>query len=134
MIKTPAIGVAQYSISQTEPDTITAIYVSTNSITLGPPVICTGRAKGDTSNGFPGRRTITYWGPDGVVNGIFDWEIEKIGDTFQLLWRMQKGGTPYLPGKVGMPILQGIGIANSATSIIASYWMTPQIVAEMGIT
>jgi catechol 2,3-dioxygenase-like lactoylglutathione lyase family enzyme len=98
MIKTPAIGVAEYSISQTEPDTITAIYVSTNSITLGPPVICTGRAKGDTSNGFPGRRTITYWGPDGVVNGIFDWEIEKIGDTFQLLWRMQKGGTPYLPG------------------------------------
>jgi hypothetical protein len=133
MIKTPVVGVVQYSISQTEANTITAIYTSTANLAAGQPVICTGIAKGDTANGFPGSYSITYLGPDGAVNGAFDWEIESVGDTFQLQWRMKKDGVPYLPGKEGMPVLQGIGIANSATSIIVSYWMTPEIVAEFGL-
>ncbi|HEY3698886.1 MAG TPA: hypothetical protein VGK97_06105 [Spongiibacteraceae bacterium] len=134
MIKTTAIGVVQYSISQTEPNTIDAIYLSTSNLAAGQPVICTGIAKGDTSNGFPGRYAITYLGPDGSVNGAFDWEIESVGDTFKLLWRMKKDGVPYIPGEEGMPVLQGIGIANSPTSIIVSYWTTPEIIVAFGFS
>jgi hypothetical protein len=58
------IGVVQYTISQEEPDTINAICLSTSKVSLRYTVICIGTAKGDTSNGFPGKYEITYWGGD----------------------------------------------------------------------
>lgn len=44
----------------------------------------TGIAHGDTSNGFEGNYTITYFNPDGSVAGVFDLKIEKTGDTYAL--------------------------------------------------
>jgi len=125
-MKTAVIGAVEYAISTAEDNTINARYISTGSMALGEGIICTGKAKGDTSNGFPGRYEIEYFGTDGNTVGIFDWEIERAGGAYRLVWKLQADGG-FIPGKKGDIVFQGFGFPNNETSIVVAYWMTEEI-------
>jgi len=92
------IGVAYYRI-KTGGNVVEAIWYTTrqNKKKLG-----TGIAKGDTSNGFPGNYTITYFNADGNETGTYDLEIEKTGAIYDLFYR-----------KDGKLLFVGVGIETS---------------------
>lgn len=129
-MQTQVIGAVEYRISATEEDVIDARYLSTGSMGQQAGVICRGKAKGDTSSGFPGQYRIQYFGTDGALVGIFDLEIVPVGESFRLIWR-NLAESPTLPGGPGSIVFEGFGFPNSETSIVVCYWMTEAAGAAM---
>ena len=72
-MQTLVIGAVEDRISADEKNVINALYLSTGSMSIQPGVVCSGRAVGDTSNGFPGQYVIQYFGTRGELVGEFDW-------------------------------------------------------------
>ena len=92
------IGVVYYRIRSTG-NAVDAVWYSTS---LGTKDTGTGIAKGDTSNGFPGKYIITYFRPDGSEVGNFELTIEKTGPIYDLSWN-----------KDGKQLFVGVGIDTS---------------------
>lgn len=124
------IGAVQYTISSTEKDVIDARYVSMGSMEAKPGKICTGRAVGDTSSGFPGSYVIQYFDAGDQLAGTYDWSIEAIGDAFRLTWRA-RAGEDRLPSKPGDILYEGIGFASGDRSICVAYWFTEELTRKM---
>ena len=72
VINTRVIGLAEYEISGAEAGVITARYLTFGSA----GAMGTGRAVGDTSNGFPGDYHVQYFDADGKMAGDLDLRIE----------------------------------------------------------
>lgn len=129
-MQSEVVGAVEYRISATEKDVINARYLSTGSMGQQAGAICRGRAKGDTSGGFPGQYRIQYFGTDDALVGIFDLEIAPVGESFRLTWR-NLAENPTLPGGPGVIVFEGFGFPNSETSIVVCYWMTEAVGAAL---
>jgi hypothetical protein len=92
------IGVAYYRIKESG-NVIDAITYTSRQ---DKKVIGTGIAKGDTSNGFPGKYDVTYSNADGNEVDSYDLKIEKTGSIYELFWR-----------KDGELLFVGVGIETS---------------------
>jgi hypothetical protein len=130
MVSTSVIGAVEYRISTDEADCVEARYLSTGSMAQDAGIVCRGKAKGDTSNGFPGTYVIQYFGTNGDLVGEFDWAIEPVGEGFRLTWA-NKATNPTLPMEPGMRVFEGFGFPNSDRSIVVAYWMTEEASARM---
>lgn len=78
------IGVVTYRISSNQ--SLDASWYSTG---LGGNKKGTGIAVGDTLNGFEGIYKITYLEPSGQEAGVFDLEIIKKDEVFNVFWRKE---------------------------------------------
>ena len=125
MINTRLIGVGDYQISTEETDVINARFSTSGPMggTLG-----SGRARGDTSNGFPGDYRVQYLDAAGLLTGDLDLHIEAAGDVYQLTWRHRSENVA-LPAAIGEVVFEGVGIATSDTSIAIAYWMSEKVSA-----
>ncbi|WP_244187593.1 hypothetical protein [Mycobacterium gastri] len=83
MITTRVIGVAEYQISSEEAGVINARYVSSGSVRSSGG-IGSGRARGDTSNGFPGDYRVQYFDAAGELTGDLDLRIQRAGASLLL--------------------------------------------------
>ncbi len=92
------IGVVHYRIRSTG-NAFDAVWYTTS---LSTKETGTGIAKGDTSNGFPGKYIISYFRPDGSEVGNFELTIEKTGPIYNLSWN-----------KDGEQLYVGVGIDTS---------------------
>ena len=92
------IGIVYYQMN-TSGSGLGAVWYSTRSATKEPG---TGVATGDTSNGFAGDYSITYYYPDGSESGTFDLKIEQTGETFALSYSQN-----------GQVLLRGVGLETS---------------------
>ncbi len=95
------IGVVHYRIRSTG-NAFDAVWHTTSSSTKETG---TGIAEGDTSNGFPGKYIITYFGSDGSEVGNFELTIEKTGPIYNLSWN--KDGEQLYAG-VGIDTAEGM--------------------------
>jgi|SRR6516162_5621191 hypothetical protein len=87
-----------------------------------PGAICLGKARGDTSNGFPGDYQIRYFDTEGRPVGDYDWHIEPVGDCYRLTWRNRAGNA--LPTPPGVVVFEGFGFPNTERSIAVAYWLS----------
>lgn len=78
------IGVVTYRISSNE--SLDASWYSTG---LSGYKKGTGTAQGDTSKGFEGLYKITYFDSNGSEIGVFDLEIIKVNEIFQVFWKQE---------------------------------------------
>ena len=92
------IGIVTYQIRPAG-NIIDARWYSTRAPTAE---VGTGIAIGDTSNGFVGDFTITYYFPDGSEVGTFDLKIERLGETYALSYSQN-----------GRVLLTGVGLETS---------------------
>ena len=99
------IGVVHYTIGAGG-GTLDALWHSTRFPADRPG---TGIARGDTSNGFPGRYEITYFLPNGDVSAVLDLVIERSGAVYTLTY-----------SKDGETLLTGIGF-ETADGLSAGY-------------
>ncbi len=96
------IGVAVYTISS-----IGSLDASWYSTELPDGKKGTGIAQGDTSNGFEGVYEITYFNSGGSEIGVYDLEIKKTNEIFQVIWK-----------KESITLFIGVGIEiNGALSV-----------------
>ena len=99
------IGVVYYRI-RPEGDIIDAIWHSTRQ---PEKLTGTGIAHGDTSNGFPGDYSITYFDPNRSETAKFHLKIVQDGPTYKLSY-IQNGEV----------LLMGVGI-ETADGLAAGY-------------
>ncbi|WP_373167936.1 hypothetical protein [Mycobacterium marinum] len=129
MISTRVIGVGEYHISNEQDGVINARYLSTAAMKSGG-AIGVGRARGDTSNGFPGDYRAQYFDAAGDLTGDLDLRIQRSGATYRLTWRHRRQNVS-LPAAVGEVIFEGIGFPSGDRSMAVSYWMTEQVSAAI---
>lgn len=122
MINTRMIGLGEYRISTKENDVINARYITAD---LGAQ-IGSGRATGDTSNGFPGDYRVQYFNAAGELTGDLDLRITAVADSYRLIWRHRRENVS-LPVAVGEIVFEGIGFATSDTSMSLTYWMAEKV-------
>ncbi|MEM7343251.1 MAG: hypothetical protein AAF485_03340 [Chloroflexota bacterium] len=99
------IGIVYYQIRPTG-NVIDATWYSTRSDTKEAGH---GIAKGDTTNGFEGHYTITYFYPDGRESATFDLIIEKQGVIYELSYNQD-----------GKRLLMGVGL-ETPNGLAAGY-------------
>ena len=99
------IGVVNYQIEPTG-NVIDAVWYYSG---LTSNEIGSGKAKGDTSGGFPGEYIVDYFLADGSPAGTFELAIKRAGGIYELSWS-QNGGLLYV----------GVGI-ETACGLTASY-------------
>ena len=92
------IGVGYYR-KTASPEALEATWTTALLFEKG---IGTGVVKGDFSNGYGGRHTVTYYLPDGGNAGTFDLTIEKNGSAYRLTWR-----------KDGVVVFTGLGVETT---------------------
>lgn len=104
--ETEPYGVAKYRIRDAE--TIVGHYLSK----MSPDHLGTDTAIGDTTNGFPGKYSLTTLEVSGRTWGPHDWRLSRRGDLIDLVWREE--------GKV---ISRGFGIVDpeDPASIVVTY-------------
>lgn len=129
MISTRVIGVGEYHISNEQDGVINARYLSTAAMKSGG-AIGVGRARGDTSNGFPGDYRAQYFDAAGDLTGDLDLRIRRSGASYRLTWRHRRQNVS-LPAAVGEVIFEGIGFPSGDRSMAVSYWMTEQVSAAI---
>jgi hypothetical protein len=129
-LQTSVIGAVQYSISDKEDNVVEAIYLSTGSMAQQQGKICRGRAVGDTSNGFPGKYVIQYFGVNDELVGEFDWTIEPVGEGYALTWKNRPSNIS-IPAPEGEVVLEGFGFPNGDKSIVVGYWMSESVSQRM---
>jgi hypothetical protein len=125
MINTRLIGVAEYEISTEQTDVITARFSTSGS---PEPTIGSGRARGDTSNGFPGDYRVQYWDAAGLLTGDLDLHVESSGAGYRLTWRHRRENVR-LPAAIGEVVFEGIGFATGERSMAIAYWMSDKVSA-----
>jgi hypothetical protein len=125
MINTRLIGVGDYQISTEETGVINARFSTsgTTEATIG-----SGRATGDTSNGFPGDYRVQYWDAAGLVTGDLDLHIASAGDGYRLTWRHRRENVR-IPAAIGEVVFEGIGISTGGNSMAIAYWMSDKVSA-----
>ncbi|MCV7198114.1 hypothetical protein [Mycobacterium angelicum] len=126
VINTRVIGLAEYEISSEEPDVITARYLTFGSA----GAMGSGRAVGDTSNGFPGDYHVQYFDADGKMAGDLDLHIASVGESFQLTWRHRRENVR-LPALAGEVIFEGIGFPTGERTMALTYWMSQKLSAAI---
>ncbi|VBA40376.1 hypothetical protein [Mycobacterium attenuatum] len=134
MITTRVIGVGEYQISTEEAGVINARYISFGSAQSGSARsgggIGSGRATGDTSNGFPGDYRVQYFDAAGELTGDLDLRIQRTGASYRLTWR-HRSHIVSLPAAVGEVVFEGIGFANGERSMAIAYWMAERVSAAI---
>ena len=130
MINTMLIGVCEYQISHEETDVIDARWISSDAMDRLDGAICSGRARGDTSNGFPGDYHVQYFDAKGELTGDFDLHIEPVGHSYRLTWcnRPENAGLPAASGEV---VFEGIGFLSGDRSMVLAYWMAEKVSSAM---
>ncbi|MTI86924.1 MAG: hypothetical protein FH748_03030 [Balneolaceae bacterium] len=83
---TTEIGVVYYRIKPNT-DELEATWYASH---LQQKKTGSGIAKGDTSNGYPGAYTVTYFSPDGNKPVIFVLNIKKSGSIYELSWSKEE--------------------------------------------
>lgn len=129
MITTRVIGVGEYQISSQEAGVINARYVSSGSVRSSGG-IGSGRARGDTSNGFPGDYRVQYFDAAGELTGDLDLRIQRAGASYRLTWRHRSQNVS-LPAAVGEVVYEGIGFPNGERSMAIAYWMAERVSAAI---
>lgn len=129
MISTRLIGVGQYQISAEEADVIDMRYVSADS-TTSAATAGSGRALGDTSNGFPGDYRVQYFDDAGELTGDLDLRIQRAGPAYRLIWRHRRQNVS-LPAAVGEVVFEGVGLPDGDRSLAISYWMAEEVSAAI---
>jgi hypothetical protein len=129
MTNTRLIGVGEYQLSTKEPDAINARFSTSAGSTAG--TIGSGRASGDTSNGFPGDYRVQYWDAAGLLTGDLDLRIEPAGDVYRLTWR-HRSENVRLPAAIGEVVFEGIGFPTGESSLAIAYWMSEKVSAASG--
>jgi hypothetical protein len=122
MMNTMVIGVCEYRISDKETDVIDAQWISSDAMDRLDGAICSGRARGDTSNGFPGDYHVQYFDAEGELTGDLDLHIEPVGQSYGLTWR-NRAENAGLPAASGEVVFEGIGFPSGDKSMILAYWM-----------
>ena len=104
--ETEPYGVAKYTI--TDDKTITGSYLSK----MSPDRLGHDTAIGDTTDGFPGRYSLTTLEANGRTWGPHDWRLTGRGDLIDLVWRED-----------GAVISRGFGLVDpeNPKSIIVTY-------------
>ena len=121
MIHTAVVGVAEYRLNTEETDVIDARWISSDEVEKDC-TICRGRATGDTSNGFPGKYHVQYFGSEDELVGDFDVHIEPLGDAYRLTWR-NRADDDRAPGEI---VFEGFGFPTSDRSMALTYWMVAE--------
>lgn len=122
MVNTAVIGVGEYRISAEEADVLDARWISSGWMSRLRGAIGTGRARGDTSNGFPGDYHVQYFDGEGNFASEYDLHIEPAGDCYQLTWRRRPESVSP-PADAGDVVFEGIGFPTGDRSMVLAYWM-----------
>lgn len=130
MINTMVIGVCEYQISNSETNVIDARWIASDAVERLDGAICSGRARGDTSNGFPGDYHVQYFDAKGELTGDLDLHIEPVGRSYGLTWRNrpEDAGLPAASGEV---VFEGIGFPSGDRSMVLAYWMAEKVSSAM---
>lgn len=125
MINTRVIGLAEYRISATQSGMLTARYLVSDSRSVG-----TGRAVGDTSDGFGGHYRIQYFDAAGELTGDLDLHIQQTGESYRLTWRHRPENVR-LPVAIGDVVYEGIGFLTDEAAMAISYWCSDELTAAV---
>ncbi|UGT93091.1 hypothetical protein [Mycobacterium ostraviense] len=117
------------SDSSEEAGVINARYVSSGSVRSNGG-IGSGRARGDTSNGFPGDYRVQYFDAAGELTGDLDLRIQRAGASYRLTW-WHRSQNVSLPAAVGVTVYEGIGCPNGERSMAIAYWMAERVSAAI---
>lgn len=126
VINTRVIGLAEYQISAEEPGVITARFLTAGSA----GAMGTGRAIGDTSNGFPGDYHVRYFDATNKLVGDLDLRIEAVGESYHMTWRHRRDNVR-LPALAGEVIFEGIGFPTGERTLALTYWMSQKLSAAI---
>ncbi|MDT5140337.1 MAG: hypothetical protein QOD58_4599 [Mycobacterium sp.] len=123
MINTRIIGLGEYRLSADEPGVLMARYITSASRAIG-----SGRARGDTSDGFAGHYRIQYFDAAGELTGDLDLNIQQTGESYRLTWRHRRENVR-LPVAVGDVVYEGIGLLTDDNTMAITYWMSEKLAA-----
>ena len=123
MINTRIIGLGEYRISADEPGVVTARYITSAARAIG-----SGRARGDTSDGFADHYRIQYFDAAGELTGDLDLHIQQTGESYRLTWRHRRENVR-LPVAVGDVVYEGIGLLTGDDTMAITYWMSEKLAA-----
>jgi hypothetical protein len=121
MINTRIIGLGEYRISADEPGVVKARYITSASREIG-----SGRARGDTSDGFAGHYRIQYFDAPGELIGDLDLHIQQTGESYRLTWRHRRENVR-LPVAVGDVVYEGIGLLTGSNTMAITHWMSEKL-------
>jgi hypothetical protein len=121
MINTRIIGLADYRISAGEPGVVKARYLSSASRAIG-----SGRARGDTSDGFAGHYRIQCFDAASDLTGDLDLRIQQTGESYRLTWQHRRENVR-LPVAVGDVVYEGIGRLTGENTMAITYWMSEKL-------
>ena len=88
--------------------------------------IGSGRATGDTSNGFPGDYHVQYFDAAGKLTGDLDLRIQTVRDSYKLTWRHRRENVS-LPAAIGEVVYEGIGFRTGDRTMALTYWLSEKV-------